>query len=148
MIVQPVLSVRDVAASLKFYTEVLGFPQEGEALPGPDGQPNFASVMVGPVMVMFNGTWERKDAADSTPRGVGVELHVALDNDRNIDTMYEKLKSQGVKIAIELKEEFWGDKRFGIFDPDGYLISFAQTVRQVSMEEMAEISRQGAPQNQ
>ena len=47
----PVLSVADVDASVKFYTEKLGFTQEF-AFPGPDGKNTFASVKLGEAHVM------------------------------------------------------------------------------------------------
>ncbi len=38
-------------------------------------------------------------------------------------------KSHGVKIVIPLHTEFYGMKEFAVFDPDGYLLIFAEQVR-------------------
>lgn len=134
--VNPLLSIRDVEASLKFYTELLGFSFEGTMLPGDDGKPVFAGVKHGETTVWLDHT-EYADLPPNTPVGVGVELYISLDKAADIDALYEKLKVAGVKIVEELQEQFWGDKRFVIQDLDGYRLSLSKPVREVSQEEMA-----------
>jgi len=36
-----------------------------------------------------------------------------------VDKIYEQLKSKGVAIAIEIRDEVWGDRHFAIMDPNG-----------------------------
>jgi PhnB protein len=134
--VNPLLSIRDVEASLKFYTELLGFSFEGTMLPGDDGKPVFAGVKRGETTIWLDHT-EYADLPPDTPVGVGVELYISLEKNADIDALYEKVKAEGVKIVVELQEQFWGDKRFVIQDLDGYRLSFSKPVREVSHEEMA-----------
>ena len=49
-----------------------------------------------------------------TQQGVYLTIEV-----ENVDEYYHKLKEQGVPIAIELREEPWGDCHFAIVDPNG-----------------------------
>ena len=49
-----------------------------------------------------------------TQQGVYLTIEV-----ENVDDYYHKLKKQGVPIAIELREEPWGDRHFAIIDPNG-----------------------------
>ena len=49
-----------------------------------------------------------------TQQGVYLTIEV-----ENVDEYYHKLKEQGVPIAIELREEPWGDRHFAIIDPNG-----------------------------
>ena len=49
-----------------------------------------------------------------TQQGVYLTIEV-----ENVDEYYQKLKEQGVPIAIELREEPWGDRHFAIIDPNG-----------------------------
>ena len=49
-----------------------------------------------------------------TQQGVYLTIEV-----ENVDDYYHKLKEQGVDIAIELREEPWGDRHFAIIDPNG-----------------------------
>ena len=46
----------------------------------------------------------------------GVYLTIEVEN---VDDYYYKLKEQGVPIAIDLREEPWGDRHFAIIDPNG-----------------------------
>ena len=49
-----------------------------------------------------------------TQQGVYLTIEV-----ENVDEYYHKLKEQGVPIAIDLREEPWGDRHFAIIDPNG-----------------------------
>lgn len=140
-IIQPLLSVRDVSASIHFYTEYLGFTLHETILPGKDGKPVFAGVKHGPTTLWLDHT-EYNELPPNTPLGIGVEIYVSLAEGTDIDALYERLKTTGVKIVGELKVQFWGDKRFVIQDPDGYRLSFSVNVRQVSADEMADHTRQ------
>jgi uncharacterized glyoxalase superfamily protein PhnB len=74
-------------------------------------------------------------------RGSGVVVMVYVPDDQNIDRFYEQVKSRGVEIVDEIKTEYWGDRLFTVHDPDGYVIQPAKTVKQMSMEEIAEAMR-------
>ena len=37
----------------------------------------------------------------------------------NVDEVYQSLKAKGVEVAIELRDEPWGDRHFAIIDPNG-----------------------------
>lgn len=139
-IIHPLLNVRDVTTSLAFYTEYLGFVQTDTVLPGKDGKPVFAGVKYGPTILWLDST-EYHELPQNTPLGVGVELYVSLADETDIEALYTRLKNAGVKIVRELREEFWGQKRFVIADPDGYRLSLVKDVRVVSHDEMAEHTR-------
>ena len=49
-----------------------------------------------------------------TQQGVYLTIEV-----ENVDDYYCSLKEQGVPIAIDLREEPWGDRHFAIIDPNG-----------------------------
>ena len=49
-----------------------------------------------------------------TQQGVYLTIEV-----ENVDDYYHKLKEQDVPIAIDLREEPWGDRHFAIIDPNG-----------------------------
>ena len=48
--------------------------------------------------------------------GKGMYLTIEVDD---VDKLYEKLKSQGVSIKIDIRDEPWGDRHFAIQDPNG-----------------------------
>lgn len=48
--------------------------------------------------------------------GQGVYLTIELDD---VDALYEKIKSKGIAIKVEIRDEPWGDRHFSIEDPNG-----------------------------
>ncbi len=140
MSIQPLISVRDVAASVAFYTDLLGFTLEGEPLPGQNGHPVFAVVKYGTANLNLDHT-EYHELPPNIPVGVGVDLYMSLTEDVDIDALYMRVQAAGVTIIQSLRQQFWGDKRFVIQDPDGYRLSLAQTVQTVSHAEMSNHTR-------
>jgi len=49
-------------------------------------------------------------------KGQGMYLTIEVDD---VDVLYRQLKSQGVAIKIDLRDEPWGDRHFAIQDPNG-----------------------------
>lgn len=48
--------------------------------------------------------------------GQGMYLTLEVDD---VDALYRKLKTNGIKIQVELRDEPWGDRHFAIEDPNG-----------------------------
>lgn len=48
--------------------------------------------------------------------GEGMYLTIEVDD---VDALYEKIKQKNVDIAIEIRDEPWGDRHFAIVDPNG-----------------------------
>lgn len=48
--------------------------------------------------------------------GKGVYLTIEVEN---VDEVYKQLQNKGVVIAVELRDEPWGDRHFAIVDPNG-----------------------------
>ncbi|MCK8494371.1 MULTISPECIES: VOC family protein [Spirosoma] len=48
--------------------------------------------------------------------GKGVFLTLELDD---VDAEYKRLKDLGIPLAIDLRDEPWGDRHFAIVDPNG-----------------------------
>lgn len=48
--------------------------------------------------------------------GSGMYLTIEVDD---VESLYEKIISMGVKVEIELRQEPWGDKHFAVRDPNG-----------------------------
>ncbi len=49
-------------------------------------------------------------------QGEGMYLTIEVDD---VDTLYTKIKESGVPIAIDIRDEPWGDRHFAIKDPNG-----------------------------
>jgi len=127
----PNMAVEDVAQSVRFYTEVLGFElkmcvdenrQPADTLPE-NMACVWANVMHGNVGVMF----QQKESfgedigveVDST--GASVSFYIEVED---AEALYETLKEK-VSIQKELGTTWYGAKEFYIKDPDGYILGFS-----------------------
>jgi len=120
----PNLVVRDVAASMEFYCRVLGF-QRDQTVPEPAPYV-FGIVSNGPVEIFFND--QKTVAADhpalgTRPVGGALTLYFEV---KGIDEFFTKVQQHGVKIIMPMKEQFYGMKEFGMEDPEGWEITFAE----------------------
>lgn len=55
--------------------------------------------------------------------GQGVYLTIEVDD---VDALYQQMQQKGIPIAIELRDEPWGDRHFAIADPNGIGIDFVK----------------------
>lgn len=44
----------------------------------------------------------------------------------NVETEQKRIRALGIPLALELREEPWGDRHFAILDPNGIGIDFVQ----------------------
>jgi PhnB protein len=128
----PMLSVKDIAQSISFY-EKLGF-QKQMAMPGPDGVLAFAFVQLGSDSIGLN----RMSDVPETPY---IEFMISVPEGTQIDGYYQQVKAQGIAIAEEIKNQYWGDRSFTVVDPDGYKIALFQTIEQINMDKVAAVMR-------
>jgi len=122
----PNLIVSNVERSLAFYEGVLGFAR---GMTVPEQSPHvFASVTGGPVEIFFN---DEAVVAKESPqlaakgRGGGNTMFIEIDD---IDAYYEQIRNR-VHTVLPLVNQWYGMREFGIEDPDGYVITFAQPVK-------------------
>lgn len=119
----PNLIVSDVARSVAFYRDVLGFTP-GHSVP--DAAPYvFASVQSGAVEFFFNAP---EPACAEYPsfkdRPIGGTLTLFIDV-VGIAALHDALKDR-VTIVMPFEHKWYGVTEFAIVDPDGYVITFAE----------------------
>ncbi|MGO3127360.1 MAG: bleomycin resistance protein [Luteimonas sp.] len=112
--VSPIFSVDDLAASLDFYLQMLGF----ELAWSWGAPPDIASVCRNDVEIMLS---QRSDT--SAPGPAQIYLSVSA-----IDAWYEALKSAGVDVRVPIGDRPYGMRDFRIADPSGNEISFGQPI--------------------
>ena len=114
----PSLTVGDIQKSLAFYRDVLGFTpkdrwEEDGALKGVELVAGSVSFWLG------QDNWEKgRDRA----KGLGFRMYCGTTQD--IDRLAERVRSAGVALAEEPKDQSWG-RDFAVRDPDGFLISIS-----------------------
>lgn len=123
----PELSVSDIKASKRFYTEILGFSIEYER-----EEDKFAFLSLGEAQLMINqinGHWETGRLEYPLGRGINFQIDIG-----NIDEIVAKIKDNGI---TPFKDIFvnrykcdgvtYVEKEVLIQDPDGYLLRFSET---------------------
>ncbi|HJU42398.1 MAG TPA: VOC family protein [Vicinamibacterales bacterium] len=104
-----ILQVRDLPASIDFYTSKLGFSFDFD-----DGEsPRFAAVSFGDNAQLF---LER-----GTPSPAGCGLYFVVND---ADAMCDRCQSAGVTIAAVPADRPYGLRDFSIQDLDGYYVTF------------------------
>lgn len=129
--VTPNLIVADLDRSLRFYRDILGFATIATV---PDDAPYvFAWVQRGNVSVFLNareGVAEDLPALAARPIGGTNTLFVVIEAEsaqEGVDALHAELRGK-VAVVMPLKTQFYGMREFGVEDPDGYVILFAQRV--------------------
>jgi PhnB protein len=128
--IMPILAVKDVDASVDFYTNKLGFHHDF-SMPGPDNKTFFAGVSLGKAAFGFSAE------PDAAKGGEGVVFMVYVADDADLDAYYADVQRRGAEIEQPIKDEYWGDRVFSLRDPTGYYLTFCKTVKQMSAEEIA-----------
>ena len=111
------LGVRDLEASRKFYTEVLGWK------PSAAGNEGIAFFQAGGVVLALFPRADLADDAMTAPEGSGfsgLTLAYNARSESEVDEIINDLKSKSVKIVKEPQKVFWGGYSSYFVDPDDY----------------------------
>ncbi len=109
---EPVLSVNDVAETVKYWHEVLGFP--GQWTWGTP--PNHGGVSWHGAFIQFS----RNTEAAGRMRGQSVWVRV-----RNIRELYQMHLDRKAEIVMHLEKQPWGFEEYVVQDLNGNYITFA-----------------------
>ena len=123
----PNLMVEDVARTLAFYRETLGF----EVLTTlPEQEPfAFAILQRDGVELMFQSRLSLSDnvpALTGVPIGASQTFYIEVTGIRNL---YETLRDK-VEIVVDFHDTFYGTQEFYFRDINGYVLSFSESVPQ------------------
>jgi catechol 2,3-dioxygenase-like lactoylglutathione lyase family enzyme len=123
----PELDVADLAQSLSFYVDALGFRVRFER-----PEERFAYLTRGPIHLMLeqaDGPGRRfRTAPLEYPLGRGMNLQIEVPD---IDYLHAQVTRAGATIYVPLEERWYqkrdeevGHRQFVVVDPDGYLLRF------------------------
>ncbi|MEM6296065.1 MAG: bleomycin resistance family protein [Myxococcota bacterium] len=105
---RPILNVRDLQASFRYYRDTLGFRVDWEHGDPPD----FGSVTRG------NATIFLCEGCQGTP---GAWMMVFA---RDVDTLHEEFAERGALIRMPPKDMPWDMREMHVSDPDGNVLRF------------------------
>ncbi len=120
-----ILAVRDVAASVAFYRDVVGFEVEAEY----DDPPYATLALAGMRLSLAEQGHPSEDrpgvemTAPIDPSQAAVVVVVEVDDARAEHTA---MQAAGARLLAEPYEPPWGGCRFFCIDPDGFLVEIEQ----------------------
>ncbi len=123
--ITPVLPVKEIEPVVPFWVERLGFAKIIEV---PDGNKlGFVAFQKGAAEVMYQSyaSVEKdapKEVAETVRKGP-TYLYLEVDD---LDAVLAAMKD--VRIVMPVRTAFYGMKEFGVQDPAGHFITFAQPV--------------------
>lgn len=113
---------RDLAASRRFYTEILRLEEVSV-------QPDHVRYRVGEVFLVVHApiadeemrAWKLEPLRE--PRGSGVVLTL---RPADVDAAHAELRGRGAEILFPPRDAPWGVRLFMVRDPDGFLIEVSR----------------------
>lgn len=116
----PSFTVNDLPKSIAWYRDVLGFT-EGERWDR-DGKLEGIEMVAGTITLMLG----QDDFAKGRDRRKGEGTRVWLNTAQSIDALAKRIKEHGGRLDYEPRDQPWGDRTFGLTDPDGFHLTFVQ----------------------
>ncbi len=120
----PCLRYRDAPAAVKQLCDVLGF-QEHAVYPGPNDTIAHAQLTLGPGIIMLGSAVDSEYGnfmkQPDEIGGANTQSTYVIVPDA--DTVYDRAKSAGWPVLIEIKDEDYGGRGFTCADPEGHLWS-------------------------
>lgn len=113
-----VLAVRDLAASTRFYTEVLGFARDFG-----DGSDGWSFLSRDGFRVMLG------ECRDATPAGeLGDHSWFVYLTVDGVDGLHDEVAGKGAEILSRPATKPWGLREFSLRTPDGHRLVFGEPV--------------------
>ena len=136
----PSVIYKDQRAALKWLEAAFGF-EPSEVLTDAQGKIAHAEMSFGDGVIMVGSEWPAWDWCKS-PASTGGKntqrIHVRVEHD--IDQHCARAKAAGAIIEMEPADQFYGDRTYLAMDPEGHHWTFAQPVKNVSVEDMEKTS--------
>ena len=116
---QTSLTVKDIAKSLAWYQDAVGFTvdQKHER----EGTLVAVSLKAGSVRILIN----RDDGKKGLDRVKGEGFSIQFTTSQNIDDIANRVKAHGGTLDSEPADMPWGVRMFRVRDPDGFKLVFS-----------------------
>jgi PhnB protein len=128
------LVVRNAPKAIEFYKKAFG-AEERFRMHGPDGKTIMhADLKLGDSVFML--TEESKEMKAQSPESIGgspVSMYVYV---KDVDATFNKAISEGAKVLMPVKDQFYGDRSGYLRDPFGHLWSIATHKKDLSPDEL------------
>jgi len=112
-----VLAVRDLKASTRYYTDVLGFSRD------PIDAEGWSFLTRDNFRVMLGECPNERPASE-----LGDHSYVAYWNVDGVDQFYREVAARGALVTSEPADKPWGLREFGLRTPDGHRITCGELI--------------------
>ena len=113
------LTVKDIAKSLAWYQDVLGFTIDRKI--EREGRLRSVALKAGDVRISIN----QDDGARGWDRIKGEGFSLRITTDQSVDEIANRIKEHGGALDSEPADMPWGVRLFRLKDPDGYKLSIS-----------------------
>jgi uncharacterized glyoxalase superfamily protein PhnB len=118
----PSLTVNDLATSLHFYTDALGF-FPGQRWHGEDGLLHGVMLKAGAMEIGIS----QDDWKLGRDRKKGAGFRIFCETTQDVDALAARVKATGYALAQEPSDDRdWGARSFSVDDPDGYHLTITK----------------------
>jgi len=128
----PALAFHGADAAIKWYVNNLG-AKEKMRFNAPDGSVAHAEITIGDDVIMLAEENLQYNRSPQTLKGNSVNLCVYV---QDVDAVVKKATSNGAKLLMPIKDEFYGDRSGRIEDPYGYVWIISTHFKDVTQAEM------------
>lgn len=111
------LTVKDLLASLKWYTEVVGFTIDKRH--EHEGKLMGVSLKAGDAQLLIN----QDDGAKGADRVKGEGFSLYFSTTQDVDDIARRIKEKGGTLLSEPADMPWGARMFRLQDPDGFKLA-------------------------
>ena len=137
--VTPYLAVDDAAEAIEYYKKAFG-AKERVRMEAPGGKIGHAELEIGDSLVMLSDSFPQ--ATTRPPKELGGTSASVFMYVEDVDAVVKRAVDAGAMVAMEVADQFWGDRFGSVKDPFGHLWSIATHVEDVPPEEMAERAKE------
>jgi PhnB protein len=133
--VTPYLAIEGAAKAIEYYKNAFG-AKERTRMDTPDGKVGHAELEIGDSLVMLSDALPQFTTKSPTELGgttASVFLYV-----EDVDAVVKQAVDAGGTVAMEVADQFWGDRLGSVTDPFGHSWLIATHVENVTPEEIAE----------
>ena len=118
----PTLRYRDAPSAIEWLCRVFGFKKR-LVVPNEDGTIAHAQLTLGSGMIMLGSAVDNDFGRliKQPDGGDGTETQSPYIIVSDADVVYERVKAEGGRIALDIKDEDYGGRGFSCQDPEGHL---------------------------
>jgi PhnB protein len=133
------LAVDDAARAIEYYAKAFG-AKESVRMDAPGGKIGHAELEIGDSRIMLSDPFPQ--ASTRPPKELGGTSASLFMYVEDVDAVVKRAVDAGATVAMEVADQFWGDRFGTITDPFGHVWSIATHVEDVPPEEMAKRSKE------